>query len=606
MPSQFRSPPIARCLLVAIFFALGFLAIVSLSDSYTSRSLQRQDPPPKDDQSESPLEKRLEVLGGVVSLVPSLLGSVVPGGIISSLVAQVTADINTLLPILNDPGAQSPDGLPLVNGGQAALPLTAQPLPTGAQLGNLADKLGDLLNGIAPVAAPGIIAEITKQAFSVVASVEAIATDVASLGNQVANKQIQAPDALSQIGGLLGSLDSKVNDIINGVTSDLSSELPLPVLQDLNQAISSGLGDIVGAANGPLSLVGDLIEQNVCGAVTLVDGVLATVAGLCGDIPSAIAQVSSEIATASLTNPDVTLTGDASASTIFPNSPTVPGGLTANPPSPSSPQIPPGQGISTNPITSNSGGGPSSGASSVSGIQTSPGQSPTDISVQGLTIGISPPKFPSFTLQPLLTPSSVPLTVTMPASGVPSTPISAGASVPGTTGKQSPSVAIPSPSMAGSPQTGQSGASITTATSANGVVTVTQYQTMTQSCTTSVIQPTIVQLPKQSLYPGLPQVVSQRPKQPVIVPMLALHLPEGTVPRVPARELVIRVTIALMAGSALPLRRRHSPPLVVLDGHVRIATVAGFVLLPKLPDHNFVLFTNGKKSFGEPTEPTTS
>lgn len=410
MPFQFRSPPIVRCLLVAIFFALGFLAIVSLSDSYASRSLQKHDPSPKDDQSESPLEKRLLGLGGVMSLVPSLLGNVVPGGIVSSLVAQVTADINTLLPILNDPVAQSPDGVPLVTGGQAALPLTAQPLSTGAQLGGLADKLGDLLNGIAPVAAPSIIAEITKQAFSIVASVEAIATDVASLGNQIANKQIQAPDALGEIGGLLGSLDSKVNDIINGVTSDLSSELPAPVLQELNQAISSGLGDIVGAANGPLSLVGDLVEQNVCGAVTLVDGVLATVAGLCGNIPSAIAQVSSEIATASLTNLDATLTGDASASTTSPNSPTVTGGPTTNPPSTSSPQTPQGQGISTNPITSNSGGGPSSSlvgsgstssspsaqqspsgasseSSSVSGIQISPGQSPTSLSVQGLLSG---------------------------------------------------------------------------------------------------------------------------------------------------------------------------------------------------------------------------
>ncbi len=62
----------------------------------------------------------------------------------------------------------------------------------------------------------------------------------------------------------------------------------------------------------PLSLAVHLIEQNVCGVVTAVDGIVATVAGLCGDIPSVVAQVASGIATAPVTNSDATLTSDAS------------------------------------------------------------------------------------------------------------------------------------------------------------------------------------------------------------------------------------------------------------------------------------------------------
>ncbi|KAK5630563.1 hypothetical protein RRF57_006278 [Xylaria bambusicola] len=321
MPPQSHSPPITRCLLVATLFTLVFFATVSLSDSFASISYQGSNSSPEGEAPEPALEKRLLGLGGVVGLVPSLLGNIVPGGIVSSLVAQVTADINSLLPILDEPSAKNPDGMPLLTGAQAALSLTAQPLPTAAQLGGLADKLGGILNGIVPVAAPSIIAAITEQALGVVASVEAIATDVASLGNQIGSGPMQGSDALGQIGGLLGSLDAKVNDIVNGVTSNLGSDLPLSVLQDIGQVISSGLGDIVGAANGPLSLVGDLIEHDVCGAVTTVDGVLATVAGLCGDIPSAVAQVSSELATATLINPDAVLTGDTSAITIFPTSP---------------------------------------------------------------------------------------------------------------------------------------------------------------------------------------------------------------------------------------------------------------------------------------------
>lgn len=426
MPSSSHSPPIARCLLVAALFTLGFLATISLSDRYASRSLQKHAHLPKDDPPAPPHEKRLLGLGGVVGILPSLLGNIVPGGIASSLIAHVTADINSLLPILNDPSAQSSDGVPLVTGGQAALPLTAQPLPTGAQLGGLADKLGGLLNGIVPVAASSIIAAITEQAHSVVASVEAIATDVASLGNQIGSDQIQAPDALERIGGLLGSLDSKVNDIINGVASDLSSDLPLPVLQDLSQLVSSGLGDIVGAANGPLSLVGDLVEQNVCGVVTPVDGVLATIAGLCGDLPSAIAQVSSEMATAPLTNSDATLTGGASASTIFPSSLAItsgPGTVVTSTPSPQTSQD---QGTLTSPMQ----------------ISATPG-------------GASPtPESPL---------PSVSLSGPGSTGGVLSTPPSssppANASAPGAPGQQSSTAVTTLPSMASPAQPGTGGTS---------------------------------------------------------------------------------------------------------------------------------------------------
>ncbi|TRX91418.1 hypothetical protein FHL15_007642 [Xylaria flabelliformis] len=548
MPSQSYSPPIARCLLVAIVLALGFLLTVSLSDSYASRLLQKHEPPPRDDQSESHMEKRLLGLGGVIGPVASLLGNVVPGGIVSSLVAQVTADINSLLPILDNPSAQPPDGIPLVTGGQTAPSLAAQPLPTNAQLGGLADKLGGLLNGIIPVAAPSIIAAITEQALGVVASVEAIATDVASLSNQIANNQIQAPDALGQIGGLLGSLDSKVNDIINGVTSDLSSDLPLPVLQNLNQVISSGLGDIVGAANGPLSLVGDLVEQNVCGAVTQVDGVLATVAGLCGDMPSAVAQVSSEIAVSPLANSDATLTGDVSASTIFPN-PTTGISGPATTPAATSPQSPQDESTLMNP-TMNTNGPSSGSAGSVSPSSSSSAQQlPSNANS-----GSSPLSHTQMPPGQSLTGSSI----SGSTGGVPSTPMSdlssASASAPQITSEQSPTAVVPSVSMAGSTQPGQHGISPTTTT---GVMHVYGYSTQ------------------------LAQLVPQRPNQLVIVPILVLP---PLAPRAPARELVIHVTTVLTAGSVLPLKPRHNLRLVVSVGHVPIVKVAGFALLSKLLD----------------------
>ncbi|KAJ2984175.1 hypothetical protein NUW58_g6130 [Xylaria curta] len=476
-----HSPPIARRLLVATLFTLGFLATVSHSESQASNSLQQHDPPLKDDPLVPIHEKRLFDWGAVVSFVPSLLGNIVPDNIVSPLVAQVTADVNSLLPLLNNPSAQLPDGVTLVTGGQAALPLTAQPLPTGAQLGGLADKLGGLLNGVVPVAAPSIIAKITEKALGVVASVEAIATDVASLGGQIANHQIQAPDALGQIGGLLGSLDSKVNDIVNGITSDLSSELPLPVLKDLGQAISSGLGDVIGAANGPLPLVGDLIEQNVCGAVTEVDGILATVAGLCGEMPSAVAEVSSELATAHLTNSDATLTGDASAVTIFPSSPPITDNSATASALPSSPQNSRDQDTLTSPATVKSSDSPSSNPEG-DNATSSPGQQSPSQATPGSSISNTqtPSGHPS-TGSP--SPGSTGGASSTPVSSLPST----GASTPGVNGTQPHSTAVSSPVTAGSAQPGAGSASQTTATGADGIVTVTEYQT---TCTSDVLKPT--------------------------------------------------------------------------------------------------------------------
>ncbi|KAI8623744.1 hypothetical protein F5Y19DRAFT_348513 [Xylariaceae sp. FL1651] len=466
MPSEPRSPPVARCFAVATLFVLVFLAAVSISNGYTAHSLQKHNPPPEDTRLTPSHEKRLLGLGGLVGVVPSLLGNIIPGGIASSLVAQVTADINSLLPLLNGLGAQSPDGVPLTTGGQAALPLTALPQPTGAQLGGLADKLGDLLNGIVPVAAPSIIAAITEKAHAIVSSAQAIATDVASLANQVGGDQIQAPDALDRIGGLFGSLDSKVNDIINGVTSDLASDLPLPVLQDLGQVISSGLGDIVGVANGPLSLVGDLIEQNVCGIVTPVDGILATVAGLCGNMPSAIAQVSTEVAGISLTNTDATLTGEASASTIFPASPSISGDTIPLVTSMSSPPNSQGQATSTGQTDSSAPSPNPSLNSAASSLSSTP---------------------------PLVTQPS-------PAGGgagsgslssstqSPSSQSLAGFSTPGSSGGVPPTIMTPLTSGSSLAHPGGGGTLVTTATEVNGTATVTEYITTTEACTSTLLQ----------------------------------------------------------------------------------------------------------------------
>ncbi|KAJ8105147.1 hypothetical protein ONZ43_g7542 [Nemania bipapillata] len=454
MPSQSHSPPITRCLLVATLFALGFFATISLSNGYVSRSLQKHSPSPTDEPPVPSHEKRLLGLGGILTFLPS--------DILTPLIPELVSEIPKLLPPPNVLSTQPPDGVPLITGGQASLPLTVLPLPTGAQLGGLVDHLGSLLQGVAPALASGIIATLTNEALGIISSAEAIATDVASLGSQIAHSQVQAPDALSQIGGLIGSLDSKVNDIVGSVASGLSSNIPLPVLQELSQIASSGLENIVKATDGPLSVVGDLIEHNVCGLVTPVDGVLATVAGICGQLPSAVAQLSSELATAPLTNPDVILTGDASAITIFPASSTnsgSPGAITATPTSPA--QNSQDQGSLTNPITSGGTGSSSNSAANSAASSPPSGQPPSNGNSATSPLG------------------------SQPSPGQPP----ASASAPGATGEQPPTTIATSPPITGSVQPGGgSSTSQATITGPDGVVTITEYQTTTQPCASDTMQ----------------------------------------------------------------------------------------------------------------------
>lgn len=394
--------------MIASVIAIGFLATVSISTRHVSGPVEEQMPPPKDSIIPPPHEKRLLGTVGAINAVPNILGDLVPGGIMSSLIPQVTTDSNSPLPLLNGLNSQTQNGTPLVTKGQTATPLTIKPLPTSAQLDSLADKLGVLLNGIVPAVAPSIIAAVTEQALGVISSVEAIATDVVSLDRQVSNDQFQAPDALDQIGGLLGSLETKINDIVDHVTSNLSSDLSLPALENLGQVIRSGLRDIVGDANGPLSLASDLIKHNVCSVITAIDGSPTTVARICGDIPSAFAHAYSELGTGPLTSSDAKLAGDASASDMLPGSPTITGSSAITTMSMSLSSAPSDQGTSTSPAATDAGDSGSNAAGS-SAITSSPeqqltsdansqtlsGQSSTGSSTQRTFSGISPtPMFP--------------------------------------------------------------------------------------------------------------------------------------------------------------------------------------------------------------------
>ncbi|KAI5921090.1 hypothetical protein F4810DRAFT_384611 [Camillea tinctor] len=325
MPSHSPSPPLARLLLVAILLAFGFLVAVTICKTVTTQTLERRQSSLETDNpyeqlnitkvgSTEDIEKRGLGLGALPNIIPSAIANL--PGVANSLIHKLTSDINHVAPTVTLPSIIPSDGVPLLT---TDLPLVAQPEPTGAEIGSLVGELGGLLTGLAPTAAASIIAAVTSHADGIVSSVQAVATDVASIANQVAGDHIQATAALNIVGGLLGTIESSVNDVVNDVTSNLASELPSSLIDDLVQAVSSGLDDIVGVADGPVSLVGDLIEDNVCGITTVVDGVLSTIAGLCGDMSSAAADqtLATPMATVPASNTIVSVTTQTPGDTVM-------------------------------------------------------------------------------------------------------------------------------------------------------------------------------------------------------------------------------------------------------------------------------------------------
>ncbi|KAI1492688.1 hypothetical protein F5X96DRAFT_344365 [Biscogniauxia mediterranea] len=553
MPAHSPSPPLARLLLVAILLAFGFLVTVTICKTVTTHPLERRQSTLENDSLSEhlnttevelarDLRKRSLGLGAIPHIIPSAIANLIPG-VASSLANKLTSDINSIAPTVTLPSLLPSDGVPLLTTAQPTLPVVAQPEPTGAEVGDLVDKLGSLLHGLAPTAAASIIAAVSSHADEIASSVQAVAIDVASIANQVAGDQVQAPNALSAVGGLLDTIDSSVRNIVDDVTSNLASELPSPLINDLAQAVSSGLGDIVAVSNGPVSLVGDLIEQNICGITTVVDGVVSTIAGICGDMASAAAvqtvptidatvPASNTIVSLTAQVPDITVlsgqTGPTDATT--PALPTLPTSTTPNPgeqsiASTSSSTTGSTVGIQTNsqaPTPSTSiGNGPISSSLSVAvNTQSSVLETALSIPTGGvLSFSIDNPSVTLIsdtgnsltTSQTILSNNTASMPVlSSPAQISPQSSLAQASESPSTNGNSqlstgatdnagsavptgtSPTVMSPVPTIGISTQIDGGNASISGTTGVDGVLTVTECTTVIVPCTSEPAQTIIV------------------------------------------------------------------------------------------------------------------
>lgn len=328
MPGCSPSPKLARILFFTTIFIFGLLIAVSVwncvayytpddSSSSAETSTLIEQPLAEDNGTQSLYAERGLGVGSLSHIVPSPISGLLPDTA-TSLWSNITGDLNGLATIMNSSSIGNSEAMSLSDD-QPTLPITLQPEPTSSEVAALAGKLGSLLDGAVPLAAPSIIREATSQAQVLAASVEAIATDIASVAGQVDASQLPAPDALKTAEDLLESLDAAVGSIAKNIMP--TSGLPAPILDDLSKAMSSDLGDIVKVANGPISLVGDLIEDNICEITIIVDDIPSTVAGLCGDMTSAVDDsASASITESSASNTQASSTTEVPLSATFSNS----------------------------------------------------------------------------------------------------------------------------------------------------------------------------------------------------------------------------------------------------------------------------------------------
>ncbi|KAJ1327810.1 WSC domain-containing protein [Microdochium nivale] len=277
---------------------------------------------------EADIQRRGLGLGMLSNIIPPAIASLVPGPA-SSLAAKITNDLAGVLPTAILPTLIPTTGLPLPSGGlppltaglplpsgapllsniAPSLPISAQAsLPTADAILGLGNKLGGLLGNLIPFAANSIVQAVTSQAAALLSEVQVVATDVAALANHVSADQLPVLDALDAVGNLVKGLDSVIGGIVQDVTSNITDILPAPVLDQVIADVKGTLGDVVAIADGPIDILGDLIENNVCGLVTAVDGVLQTVAGFCGQMDSAVSAATQTSAPAPNTSGSVSAT----------------------------------------------------------------------------------------------------------------------------------------------------------------------------------------------------------------------------------------------------------------------------------------------------------
>lgn len=131
-----------------------------------------------------------------------------------------------------------------------------------------------------------IVSHATAAADQVLSQVQNAAAQVADLAAQVETDVLSPDGALLGAGSLLDNLETTIDSIVNDVMADVADVVPTQLLDEVKSLVTGGLNSILDATDGPIGVVASIIDINLCEAVKLVEGLLVTVTGVCGDMAS--------------------------------------------------------------------------------------------------------------------------------------------------------------------------------------------------------------------------------------------------------------------------------------------------------------------------------
>ncbi|KAF7523617.1 hypothetical protein G7054_g11713 [Neopestalotiopsis clavispora] len=242
--------------------------------------------------------------GGIMpgKVLPSILSALNPN-VVGALTSLAAAPLSTLIPaipnipnVLPTVAVDGGAGIPLVPdlGGVALDP---------SELATVADDASDwmaagisgLLRGatrLLPSNLPlatvvsEVVSHATAAADQVLSQVQNAAAQVADLAAKVETDVLSPDGALVGAGSLLDNLETTIDNIVNDVVADVADVVPNELLDEVKSLVTGGLNSILDATNGPVAVVASIIDMNLCEAVKLVEGLLVTVTGVCGDMAS--------------------------------------------------------------------------------------------------------------------------------------------------------------------------------------------------------------------------------------------------------------------------------------------------------------------------------
>ncbi|KAI1407563.1 hypothetical protein F5Y13DRAFT_205902 [Hypoxylon sp. FL1857] len=271
MIPSYSPPGVVRLLVAAILFCC-LLTAVSLhndtsSPNYERRSLSTESnvsskQPPIHNARQQVREGKNGInLEGVSDITPSAAATIISSAE-PSLDTGLSSNSNSSVLTMSSSSVESSGGVPFLITDQPIFSFTFQSMPTSSTLTSTVGKIEDPLDGIDTLLVSRTIREVTLQARTVTASLQARASNVVSAEDRVEAGKSQALQALNTVEGLFENLVSAVDSIIQDVTEDAASNISAPAPNEPTKAVSSSFSNIVEVTGGVSSLVGNPTDDD--------------------------------------------------------------------------------------------------------------------------------------------------------------------------------------------------------------------------------------------------------------------------------------------------------------------------------------------------------